>query len=159
MPRLQFHEEECVVCHGVQFFAMEYEATDYEVGLSGGWSATLLEAQDAETTWSDTDRCHCTFTDKEREAMERALAKDYQGAKGMIRLEINLGSADYIHMGDVSQGNALYKQYHLVLLHNEEEVGVTGADVSFVDLAFLILNTLHPGLLTKDQIRKINGEA
>lgn len=75
--RLQ--ERTCATCGLVQLFEVDYEAPDYDVNVGGGWWAALvpLANDGAITDWTLAERCHCTFTDAEREALEMAVAQDY----------------------------------------------------------------------------------
>lgn len=72
-------ERECDRCHLMQFFGIEYEGPDYSVGLFGGWSGWLCDPDEESipTDWTLSERCHCAFTEAEKDAMALAVAKDY----------------------------------------------------------------------------------
>jgi hypothetical protein len=74
-------ERTCAACGLIQLFEVDFEGPDYSVGLYGGWWAALLQPEPEDTSivegWSIAERCHCPFTDVEREALEMDVAKDY----------------------------------------------------------------------------------
>lgn len=73
-------ERVCPACNLVQFYALEYEKPDYSIGVRGGWSGWLVPLEDQEglvTGYIFEERCHCPFTDEERETAGYAVAKDY----------------------------------------------------------------------------------
>lgn len=73
-------ERECATCHLMQFFSLGFEGADWDTGIRGGWSGWLVALEDQEgieTDYTLEERCHCPFTDEERETAGLAAAKDY----------------------------------------------------------------------------------
>ena len=77
------HETTCPTCDGFQLFEVDYESPDYSVGLFGGWFAVMIFADNPEGLAAFSyipaaEQCSCSFTDKETEEREMAVAKDYR---------------------------------------------------------------------------------